>query len=70
MFYKKRGKIVTKISAVPPPRPKQQSTTVFFKFEQVTSQLIGWRLSDHENRGDDVVVVVIVMKTMLLVLKY
>ena len=30
------AKLSQNISAVPPPHPKQQSTTVYFKFEQVT----------------------------------
>ena len=37
---------------MPPPHPKQQSTTVFFKFEQVTPQAINLRLGDHENYDD------------------
>ena len=49
----KNGKLIRRFSAVPPPHPKQQSTTVFFKFEQVTPQTIDWRLDDQKDDGND-----------------
>ena len=36
MVFNENWKMIRKISALPPPHPKQQSTAVFFKFKQVT----------------------------------
>ena len=69
VFIKNMAKLSQNISAVPPPHPKQQSTTVYFKFEQVTPQNIGDWVIMKIMMMMVVVVVMIVMKTMLLVLK-